>query len=116
MGTGRPTPPTVLTPEQIDAIPDTPLGSLEHVTHRVLYQHGDAEAGVLTIAGGHALGHHTHRLNHHHMWVLDGHATVLGKQLRRGSYAHIPAGVEHDIDATTTEGCTVLYLYLPPST
>ena len=41
MGTGSSTPPTVLTPEQIDAIPDTPLGSLENNTTPALI--GDME-------------------------------------------------------------------------
>jgi quercetin dioxygenase-like cupin family protein len=29
-----------------------------------------------------------------------------------GAYVHIPAGVDHDIDATETDGCTLYYLYL----
>jgi quercetin dioxygenase-like cupin family protein len=69
---------------------------------------------VLTVERGQCLGRHAHRVNHHHMWVLAGHATVLGTQVGPGSYVHVPAGVEHDIDATATEGCTVYYLYLTP--
>jgi mannose-6-phosphate isomerase-like protein (cupin superfamily) len=107
--------PTILTSKLIAAIPETPLGSLRHVTHRVLWRHDTSEAGILTVDGGHALGRHAHRVNHHHMWVLDGHATVLGKEVGAGSYVHVPAGVDHDIDATATEGCTVFYLYLAPA-
>jgi hypothetical protein len=44
--------------------------------------------------------------------VLEGHATILGRTLGPGSYAHIPSGVEHDIDARSSDGCTVFYLYL----
>jgi quercetin dioxygenase-like cupin family protein len=106
--------PLVLTPEQIAAIPVQPLGSLEHVKHRTLWTQGTSTAGVLTIERGQRLGLHAHRVNHHHMWVLAGHATVLGTQVEPGTYVHVPAGVEHDIDATTTEGCTVFYLYLAP--
>jgi quercetin dioxygenase-like cupin family protein len=29
-----------------------------------------------------------------------------------GAYVHIPAGVDHDIDASATDGCTLYYLYL----
>jgi quercetin dioxygenase-like cupin family protein len=46
------------------------------------------------------------------MWVIDGRATILGTELGPGAYVHIPSGVEHDIDAASTDGCTVLYLYL----
>jgi mannose-6-phosphate isomerase-like protein (cupin superfamily) len=106
--------PIVLTPEMVAAVAASQLGSLPHVSRRVLWCNETSEAGVLTVAGGHALGPHTHRINHHHMWVIDGHAIVLGTRIGAGSYVHIPAGVEHDIDATTTEGCTVFYLYQPP--
>ena len=43
-----------------------------------------------------------------------GRATILGAVLGSGSYVHVPAGVEHDIDATVTEGCRVFYLYSHP--
>jgi quercetin dioxygenase-like cupin family protein len=106
--------PIVLTPEEIAAIPQQPLGSMEHIRHRVLWSQDTSMAGVLTVERGQRLGLHAHRVNHHHMWVLAGRATVLGTEVGAGSYVHVPAGVEHDIDATTTEGCTVFYLYLAP--
>jgi hypothetical protein len=28
-----------------------------------------------------------------------------------GSYAHVPAEVEQDLDGTSTAGCTVFYVY-----
>lgn len=98
----------------VAGLPLRPLGDLDGVRHRVLWQDGTSMAGVLTVDAGHALGAHTHRENHHHIWVLEGQATILGTELGPGSYAHIPAGVEHDIDARGTEGCTVYYLYLRP--
>jgi quercetin dioxygenase-like cupin family protein len=105
--------PAVLTPEAIAALPEVPLGDIEGVTHRVLWRSETSMAGVMTIARGHHLGDHAHRVNHHHMWVLDGHANILGAELGPGSYVHIPSGTHHDIDASATEGCTVYYLYLP---
>jgi quercetin dioxygenase-like cupin family protein len=105
-------PPTVLTPEEIAALPASRLGSIEGVSHRILWRDERSTAGVLTIDAGHRLGQHAHRENHHHMWVLEGRATILGKSLGAGSYVHIPRGVDHDIDATSTEGCTVFYLYV----
>lgn len=105
-------PPVVLTAAQIDERPSTPLGDDPAVTHRVLWQDGESMAGVLTLEAGHRLGEHAHRVNHHHLWVLSGGATILGTEVGPGSYVHVPARVDHDIDATSTEGCTVFYLYL----
>jgi ChrR-like protein with cupin domain len=107
--------PTVLTPDAIDELAFEPLGPMEGVTHKVLWRDDGSMAGVLKVEGGHHLGAHAHRVNHHHMWVLDGFANVLGAELGPGFYVHIPSGVEHDIDASATNGCTVFYLYLRPA-
>jgi quercetin dioxygenase-like cupin family protein len=104
--------PTVLTSDAVEALPVEPLGTLEGVSHRVLWRDDTSMAGVLTVEAGHRLGRHRHRVNHHHLWVLEGRATILDTELGPGAYAHIPSGVDHDIDATTTDGCTVFYLYL----
>jgi hypothetical protein len=102
----------VLSPEAIEALPVEPLGAIQGVTHRVIWRSDASMAGVMTIEGGHHLGHHSHRANHHHMWILEGHANILGSELGPGAYVHIPSGVSHDIDASMTEGCTLFYLYL----
>ena len=102
----------MLTPEAMAALPLTPLGPLQGVVHRVLWRNESSMAGVLTVEAGHRLGAHAHRVNHHHLWVLSGRATILGTELGPGSYVHVPSGVEHDIDASSTGGCTVFYLYL----
>lgn len=107
--------PTVLTNAAIAELPVEPLGTLQGVTHRVLWRDETSMAGVLTVQAGHRLGTHSHRLNHHHIWVLEGHATILDTELGPGSYVHIPSGVDHDIDATASDGCTVYYLYIRPS-
>jgi quercetin dioxygenase-like cupin family protein len=104
--------PTAYTAEEIDGLSKVPLGTLDGVTHRVLWRNDTSMAGVLTVEAGHRLGMHAHRINHHHIWVLEGSATIVGDVLGAGSYVHIPSGVEHDIDATTTNGCTVFYLYI----
>jgi quercetin dioxygenase-like cupin family protein len=104
--------PVVLAPEAIAALPLEPLGAYSGVTHRVLWRSDTSMAGVLTVEPGCHLGRHTHRVNHHHMWVVEGRATILGTELGPGSYVHIPSGVEHDIEASVAEGCTVYYLYL----
>lgn len=102
----------MLTASAIQARAAEPLGALDGVSHRALWRDETSMAGVLTVAGGHQLGAHTHRLNHHHLWMVDGRATILGTELGPGAYAHIPAGVDHDIDARASDGCTVFYLYV----
>lgn len=106
---------TVLSSTDIEVLPWEPLGSLEGVKTKVAWRDDTSMAGLLRVEAGRSLGRHTHRVNHHHMWVLEGQAEVMGKDLGPGSYVHIPAGVEHDIDASRTEGCTVLYHYLRPA-
>jgi len=107
--------PFVLTSEAIEALPVEPLGPIAGVTHRVLWRTETSMAGVMTVEAGHRLGSHRHRANHHHIWVLDGRAVILDVEVGAGSYAHVPSGVDHDIDASETGGCTVFYLYLPPA-
>ena len=104
--------PTVLTADAISRLPDVPLGTLDGVEHKVLWRNETSMAGLLTVPAGHRLGTHAHRGNHHHIWVLDGRAVILGEELDAGSYVHVPSGVDHDLDATATNGCTVFYLYI----
>ena len=106
--------PVVLSAEALASIPATPFGPIEGVSHKLLWTDDVSMAGILEIAPGHRLGKHAHRANHHHIWILEGRAAILGEPLGAGSYVHIPSGVEHDIDATATDGCTVYYLYLRP--
>jgi mannose-6-phosphate isomerase-like protein (cupin superfamily) len=107
--------PVVLTAEVIEALPEVPLAeSVPGVTHRVLWRDGTSMAGVMTVAAGHRLGLHAHRRNHHHIWVVEGEAEILGAKVGPGGYVHVPAGVDHDLDATATGGCTAFYLYLLP--
>jgi quercetin dioxygenase-like cupin family protein len=104
--------PTVLSADAINQLPDIPLGTRDGVEHKVLWRNQASMAGLLTVKPGHRLGMHAHRVHHHHIWVLHGRAVILGKELGVGSYVHVPYGVDHDLDATATDGCTVFYLYI----
>lgn len=104
--------PTVLDATAIAQLTSDPFGPHPGAaTNTVLWRNGSSMAGLLTIAGGERLGAHAHQRNHHHMWVVGGAAVVADALLEAGGYAHIPAGLEHDIDATSTDGCTVFYIY-----
>jgi quercetin dioxygenase-like cupin family protein len=109
------TPPFVLTAEAIATLPVERLGSIAGVSHRVVWRSGNSMAGVMTVQAGYRLGTHSHRANDHHLWVLRGHVRLLDIDAGPGSYAHVPSGVDHDLDTTETEGCTVFYLYLSPT-
>jgi quercetin dioxygenase-like cupin family protein len=101
--------------QEIDRTAPRAFGSITGVQHRVLWTDGESIAGVMTVEHGCRLGLHVHRANHHHLWMVSGRAAILGRTVGPGSYVHIPSGVEHDIDATSTEGCTVYYLYQAPA-
>jgi mannose-6-phosphate isomerase-like protein (cupin superfamily) len=101
----------VMTPEQIAALPRVPLGDLAGVENTVLWTDGTSVTGMLSVRAGHQLGRHTHRTHLHHMWVVDGEATIADRRVGPGAYITVPPGVEHDIDATTTDGVTVYYSY-----
>jgi quercetin dioxygenase-like cupin family protein len=106
--------PVVLTADAIAAIPAEPLGNIAGVANHVVWRNGTSMAGVLAVEAGRRLGTHAHSVNHHHIWVLEGHAKILGTDVGPGSYVHVPRGVDHDIDASASEGCNVFYLYLRP--
>jgi quercetin dioxygenase-like cupin family protein len=107
--------PVVLPAEAIEDLPRVPLDPAHpDVSHRVLWQHGSSTAGVMTIGPGARLGRHAHRLNQHHIWVIDGQVEILGAVVGPGAYVHVPSGLEHDMAARSPTGCTVFYLYVRP--
>ncbi|MEX2556133.1 MAG: cupin domain-containing protein [Actinomycetota bacterium] len=79
---------------------------------RVLWIEGQARAALLHLQPGASIESHKHRRAAHHVWVVSGGCMFDGHHLRAGSYAHVPAGVEHGARAGI-EGCTLFYLILP---
>jgi uncharacterized RmlC-like cupin family protein len=105
------TTPTVMSPEQIAALPSKQLGEAVGVENAVLWTDGTSTNGILTVTAGARLGRHAHRTHLHHMWVLAGEAVIADQRVGIGSYVHVPPQIEHDIDATDTGGVTVYYSY-----
>ena len=112
MGTTSEPGVTLISADRLTTLDAKPLGVGAGAVHRTTWTDGRSSAGVMHIDAGHHLGEHTHRHHHHHVWVVAGCTRVLGEDLPAGSYAHIPAGVEHDFEAVGDEGCTVFCLYL----
>lgn len=89
-----------------------PLEPFAGVEYKLLWRSGKSVAGLMRIAPGGELAPHAHVRSHHHLWVIDGTAEMLGEKVGPGTYAHVPAGVEHGIEHVGEAGCTLLYLYL----
>lgn len=110
----EPTPvATVVDGETAEALPSLPLEGFEGVTYKLLWQSGKSVAGIMRVPAGREIGSHVHQRSHHHIWVQEGSAEMVGRRVGPGSYVHVPAGVEHGITGVEApEGLTVLYLYL----
>jgi hypothetical protein len=76
-----------------------------------LWSDGRSYAGKMWIGPDAQLATHTHRRHAHHVWVLDGVVTALGRRLPAGSYAYVPPTQPHDL-AAGPDGATVFYLHL----
>lgn len=104
-----------MSPDEIAAVPRKPLGDVVGVENALLWTDGTSVTGILNVDAGARLGRHTHRTHLHHMWVLSGEAVIADTPVGPGSYVQVPPGIEHDIDATDTDGVTVYYAYALPS-
>jgi quercetin dioxygenase-like cupin family protein len=98
------------TAEQIAGMPRRSVRDLDGVTDRVLWTSGTQVAGVMEFAPGATMPEHTHVDRSHHIWVAAGSVSVDGQQLTAGGYAHVPAGVPHEVGAGA-EGGTLFYVF-----
>ncbi len=107
-------PEVILDAEEMEARPWQPFDDSGRVSYRPLWVEADSKsyAGVLRIEPGAAVAAHAHQYAVHHVWVAEGGCSILGRRLTSGSYAFVPAGVEHGIDGVGPEGCSLFYLYL----
>ena len=103
---------TLVTPTAADALAWHPLGPYDGVDYKLLWRSGKSVAGLMRVAPGGVVTPHAHVRSHHHLWVIDGAAEMLGERVGPGTYVHVPAGVEHGLRPLGEAACTVLYLYL----
>lgn len=111
VGTAAPV-ATVVTRAEAEERPWHPLEQYEGVDYKLLWRSGKSVAGLMRIAPGGSVSPHAHVRSHHHIWVVEGDAEMMGQRVGPGGYVHIPAGVDHGISDVSPDGCTVLYLYL----
>jgi mannose-6-phosphate isomerase-like protein (cupin superfamily) len=100
----------------VDALPWEPLEGRPGVAHKILWQSGATVLGLMRIEPGATEPGHAHLGAHHHLWLVEGSATVCGTPLSAGSYAYIPPGTEHETTDVGPEGCTFFYTYRPLDT
>lgn len=105
----------VLDASAIAGLPAVRLKGLEAARSTLLWRSRGSAAGVMYVDPGGRLEPHCHGRAAHHMWVLQGHATVLGRQVGPGAYVHVPAGVDHGVSDVGKEGCGFFYLYIEES-
>jgi mannose-6-phosphate isomerase-like protein (cupin superfamily) len=103
---------TLVTSAAADALAWHPLEPYKGVEYKPLWQSGKSVAGLLRIRPGEGVTPHAHVRSHHHMWVVDGTVEMLGERVGPGTYAHVPARVDHSIRSVGDGPSTLLYLYL----
>jgi len=103
----------ILDQAAVDALPWEPRAGHEGVSQKVLWRSGDVVVGLLRFEPGATEPGHAHLAAHHHVWVVQGSATMAGRPLQEGSYAYIPPGVVHETADVGADGCTLLYTYRP---
>lgn len=101
----------VATQQDIEGMPWTTPAPGVH--QKILWQSGDTTLGLMKVDAGHENPEHSHHAAHHHILVLEGEATMVGRRLGRGSYVYIPPMVAHAVTDVGPQGCTFFYTYRP---
>jgi quercetin dioxygenase-like cupin family protein len=103
----------VATSTDIESLPWQQQEGQPGLQYKVLWRSGDVVLGVMELAEGSANTEHTHHGAHHHIMVLAGSCTMVGKKLDVGSYIYIPPGVAHGVSDVGEGGCRLFYTYRP---
>lgn len=103
----------VLRSQDVDELPWEPLKDLDGVSCKVLWRSGDTAVGLIRVEAGAEKPAHVHYGAHHHIWVVAGSATMVGRPLTAGSYVYVPPGVQHEVTDVGADGCTFLYTFRP---
>lgn len=96
----------------IDGLPAVRLKGLEAARSKLLWRSGPSVAGLMDVDPHGSLEPHRHTRAAHHLWVLEGHATICDERVGPGAYVHVPAGVEHGVVHAGAEGCRLFYLFI----
>jgi quercetin dioxygenase-like cupin family protein len=97
----------------VDAMPWEDIASVPGVHTKTLWQSGDVTLGLMRVDQGAENPEHVHHAAHHHILVLEGGCTMVGRRLGPGSYVYIPPTVPHAVTDVGPGGCTFFYTYRP---
>ena len=103
----------ILETEAVDRLPWERLRDLDGVFSKILWRSGDVAIGLIRVDAGAEKPAHVHHGAHHHIWLVSGSATMLGRPLSAGSYVYIPPGVEHEVTDVGPDGCVFFYTFRP---
>lgn len=103
----------ILEPPNIDRLPWRPVPGCPGVDEKELWRFDDVVHALIRYAPGSSTPGRPHPAAHHHIWVIAGAATVAGRRIVAGSYAHIPPATEHPIGDVGADGCTILQMHRP---
>jgi hypothetical protein len=103
---------TTLDPGEVEQLAWTPVTDCPGVRAKELWRSDGMVHALIAYDAGATTPGHPHLGAHHHIWVVSGEASVAGRRLTAGSYAHIPPGAVHPI-AGGPAGCTLLQLHTP---
>jgi len=101
------------TSTDIDAMPWEDVEDVPGVHRKTLWQSGDVTLGLMKVDSGHENPEHVHHAAHHHILVLEGECSMVGKRLGPGSYVYIPPTVPHAVTEVGPGGCVFFYTYRP---
>ncbi|MEV4137019.1 cupin domain-containing protein [Dactylosporangium sp. NPDC049742] len=103
---------TIMTPVDINQLAWVPVDACRGVHVKQLGEEDGCVAALIAYQPGATTPGLAHPEAQHHIWVVSGQASVAGRRLRAGGYAHVPEGSVHPIEAGTS-GCVLLQLYIP---
>lgn len=103
----------VLAAAEIEAMPWEPVEHAPGVRMKILWRFGDYVQTLLRAEPGATIPGRPHLAAHHHVWVVSGSATLVGRHVTAGSYAYVPPGVDHQLTEVGPEGCEVLQIHHP---
>jgi uncharacterized RmlC-like cupin family protein len=105
--------PRVLSTADVDGMAWEPLPGMPGVAQKVLWRSGEIVIGLIRVEAGHERPAHVHLAAQHHIWVVAGSCTMLGREVGAGAYVHVPPGVRHAVTEVGPDGCTYFYTHRP---
>jgi mannose-6-phosphate isomerase-like protein (cupin superfamily) len=99
--------------QEIDELPWTQVPACPGVHEKTLWRFGDFVVALIRYQPHATTPGVPHLAAHHHIWVVSGAVTVADRQLRAGSYVHVPPGAGHPIENVGSEACVILQMHRP---